>query len=266
MSEKTKNDLLYLLIDGTVKQESDLKAEHETVLISNYPNFFGQESFWNEGSPSPFTYTAQTIVKVFVISSKQIKAVLEQTKSGKRRYKKFHKLYKEAYSGNNAKKMEDQFERRFALEMTHKLETWKYKLFKYSSWLWDIFNAIFVVTQCLTFLWGIAFFSVYNFTKTPYMTPLAMNWFIDLLFAVDIVVGLNPSWKCMYFYPSRPGGERRIRRSRKNIILDVITVIPFELLLLLDSDMLWKTVCCLECGCVPGMFWEQFEIIIVRIL
>lgn len=249
LSEGVKNNLLYLLIDGKVIREEEKDYNLITSEISNFPNFFGQESFWRKKTRSKCTYKAVTIVTCFVISSKEIRDILTPYPKYKQLFQTiFKKAYPEYGKGTEILIEKDTLRRGGAIMMNldpniinKDNQPIRYKLYKYTSLTWDILNAFFIIIQCYTFIWAICFFSTTNFNKDVYIGPLTMNWIIDILFLFDIIFSINPQIKFVYFYPSRSQDQKRNKRPIKNLIIDIFTVFPFEIFLLINKKNAWKT-------------------------
>ncbi len=173
LSQNVENSALYLLVDGKVrKRDEDDSLEFKP--ISNYPNFFGHESFWKSKTKSQYTYTADSaMVCVFVLGSKQIRNVL-------RPYPEiselFATIFKKAYPAFHTQNDADTLRRKPALQLQILSENeirqqdWRYSFYRYTSLLWDVFNGFAIMFQCYTFIWGISFFLIprTSFEKQPY--------------------------------------------------------------------------------------------------
>ena len=201
-----------------------------------------------------------TVVRLFVLSSKRVKSVLQPYSD---KLDNFAWLIKKAYppppkAKGNGKASSLQKRVSTLKRMDHtalqsaeqrQTRTLRETAFKYSALVWDVVQTACVLFQAASYLWALCFFSAAYFHKTTYLGPLALNWCIDALFVVDTALAMNPAWTsrrnlhCVYFYPTRPGGtERRIKRQRKDLLMDIAVAIPFELLLLGGGAASWKTV------------------------
>ncbi|MFC2094198.1 ion transporter [Bacteroidota bacterium] len=95
---------------------------------------------------------------------------------------------------------------------------------------WDIFILILVLITCIIIPFQLAF------AKSFFYTVTFLIYILDLLFILDIYLNFNTSFK-------RQGVEEKDRRiiSKKylkfNFYVDLLAVIPFELILLGNTDL-----------------------------
>ena len=245
ISQGVSNKYLYFIIGGTVVIGNPDEVNHPPE-ISGYPGIFGVETFYSrEQYLSRDTYTATQQTSVFAIDGKDFRHVLGLYPDIKKEFeKKMKTAYPEKeYLPNAIRKLnsaefqqqESMLKRSNAINRTYKNRKVNVTRKKFSSWMWDIVNGLCIIYYIITFIFGVLWFHGDEYGDIKIWGWVIANWVIDSFMIADIiVVNLSLEWNIsyyFYFYPARSGKPRK-QRNLQDTILDIISLAPFEIIVL----------------------------------